>query len=176
MTIHPTPLTGAFVIEPQRVADARGFFARTFCRRTFAGAGLVDRFEQCSISYTARRGTLRGLHYQADPHGETKLIRCTAGAVWDVWADLRPHSPTYRKWHAVELSADNRLLAYVPPGLAHGFITLTDAAELFYQIDAAYVAEAARGVRWDDPTLAIDWPLEPAVLSDRDAAWPGLQP
>jgi len=172
--ITPLGLDGAFVVEAEPQADERGLFARTFCRDTFRAQGLHGDFVQCNSSYNRRRGTLRGLHFQAAPHEEIKLVRCTQGAIFDVAVDLRPDSATFCRWRAVELSADNRRALYVPAGFAHGFQTLTDEAEVFYQMSAAYVPDLARGVRWNDPAFAIAWPVEPPILSGRDAAFPDV--
>jgi dTDP-4-dehydrorhamnose 3,5-epimerase len=163
-----TKLPGAFVIEPERLEDERGFFARTWCEREFRAHGLNPRLVQCNVSYNRARSTLRGMHYQAAPHEEAKLVRCTMGAVHDVVVDLRPDSPTFRQWVAVELSARNRTMLYVPEGFAHGFQTLEDDTEVFYQMSELYHPECARGVRWDDPAFGIEWPLPPRALSERD--------
>jgi dTDP-4-dehydrorhamnose 3,5-epimerase len=168
-----TPLPGVWVIDPEPHADERGLFARTFCADEFARRGLETQFVQCSTSFNARAGTLRGLHYQADPHAEHKLVRVTQGAVFDVVVDLRRDSASFRRWYGVELTAANRRALYIPPGVAHGFQTLADAAEVFYQITPAYVPGAARGVRWDDPAFAVAWPAATArILSDRDRDYP----
>lgn len=172
MIFTATEISGAFVIEIERKEDERGFFARTWDGDELRAHGLDANIVQSSISYNARRATLRGMHYQRAPHEETKLVRCTAGAIHDVLVDLRPSSPTHRKWIAIELSAENRRTLYVPRGVAHGFITLTDASEVLYSIGTAYVAEASAGVRWDDPAFAIAWPFEPEVISERDRTWP----
>jgi len=169
--LTPVPLRGAWLIDVERIEDERGFFARTWSAEELAAAGLSTTLVQCSISFNHRRGTLRGMHYQADPHGETKLVRCTMGAVWDVVVDLRRQSPTFRQWFGAELSAENRRTLYIPPGFAHGFITLTDATEVLYQMGTPYVPEAARGVRWNDPAFGIDWPFAPAVIAERDARY-----
>jgi dTDP-4-dehydrorhamnose 3,5-epimerase len=153
-----TPLPGVWTIELEKLEDERGWFARAFDAEEFRARGLNADVVQCNASFNPRRGTLRGMHYQAEPHGESKLVRCVRGAVFDVAVDLRPQSPTYRGWHAVELSADNQLAFYIPAGLAHGFQTLADNSEMLYQMGNPYVPEAARGVRWDDPALAIEWP------------------
>jgi dTDP-4-dehydrorhamnose 3,5-epimerase len=167
-----TPLPGVVLVEPEAVADERGFFARTFCARDFAVHGLVPHLEQCSVSFNQRAGTLRGMHYQAQPYAEAKLVRCTRGAIYDVALDLRRDSPAFRRWFAVELSADNRLALYVPPGCAHGFQSLCDNAEVSYAISAPYVPAAARGVRWDDPAFSIRWPPAAArIIAPRDAAY-----
>jgi dTDP-4-dehydrorhamnose 3,5-epimerase len=164
-----TKLKGAFVIEPERIEDERGFFARTFCEREFEARGLNARVAQCSISFNRKKGTLRGMHYQVAPHEEAKLVRCTRGAIYDVIIDLRADSPTFRQWVAVELTEDNRRMLYIPEGFAHGFQTLEDNTEVFYQISEFYHPESARGVRWDDPAFGIDWPPEDQrVISARD--------
>jgi len=173
--LRPTVLPGAFILEPQPHADERGLFARTYGEREFRELGLEPCGRQWSVSYNKRRGTLRGLHYQADPHGETKLVRCVIGAVWDVIVDLRPDSPTRGKWAGVELTQANRLALYIPKGFAHGFQTLADDSELLYGITPDYVPEAARGIRWDDPGVSIAWRLPPVNLSPRDAALPLLE-
>lgn len=174
MKFTPTPLAGAWLIEPELLTDERGFFARTWCRREFEQHGLTAGLAQCNISFTQRKGTIRGLHFQRPPHAEAKLVRCTAGAIYDVIVDLRPDSPTLHHWFAAELSAENRRLLFAPADFAHGFQTLTDNAEVAYQMSAFYEPEAASGVRWDDPALAITWPLPLAAISGRDAAWPLL--
>jgi dTDP-4-dehydrorhamnose 3,5-epimerase len=168
-------LAGAFVIEPERRADRRGWFARTWCREEFARLGLPSTWAQSSVVHNRRRGTLRGLHYQADPFPEAKLVHCTRGAVYDVIVDLRPGSPTFAQWVAVELNADDGRQLYVPPGLAHGYQTLTDRSELLYQISEAYHPDLACGIRWDDPDLAITWPDCPErIISERDRSLPDL--
>jgi dTDP-4-dehydrorhamnose 3,5-epimerase len=172
MRIVPLPVAGAFVLEIEPAHDERGFFARIFSTDEFAHHGLVTSFVQSGIAFNPRRGTLRGMHFQLAPHGEVKLIRCTAGAVYDVIVDLRSDSPTLRQWTSVELSADNHRSLYVPEGFAHGYITLTDNAELVYQMSAPYHAHSARGIRWNDSAFGIEWPLEPLVISPRDAAYP----
>ena len=171
MRLEQLPLAGAFIVSPERHCDARGWFARTFCRDEFAAHGLTGDFVQCSASFNARRGTLRGMHFQRAPHEETKLVRCTRGAVFDVLLDLRPGSATLCRWHAVELNDQDGVAVYVPAGLAHGFQSLTDTTEVFYQITERYVPEASCGVRWDDPAFAIDWPIRPPILSERDAGY-----
>lgn len=176
MIFRETRLGGAFLILPESSADERGFFARTFCAAEFHARGLVSEFVQCSLSYNRRKGTLRGLHYQLAPHAETKLVRCTMGAIYDVVLDLRPDSPTFRQWVAAELTADNRMMMYIPAGLAHGFQSLADQTEVFYQISPAYHPESARGVRWDDPAFAIRWPLPDPILSAGDATRAGFAP
>lgn len=172
MIFDPTPLSGAFLVRTEPHADDRGFFARTWCQEQWKEQGLDERLVQCSISFNHRGGTVRGLHYQAEPWPETKLVRCTSGAIWDVMVDLRSDSPTHGRFHAVELSAKNRLGLWIPAGFAHGFQTLTDDAEVLYQISESYRPEAARGLRWDDPDLAIPWPREVTMISDRDRNLP----
>ncbi len=171
MIITETPLSPACVIDIEPAGDDRGFFARTFCADAFTARGLPIAFVQSSLSFNRRRGTLRGLHYQAEPHAEGKLVRCTRGAAYDVIVDLRPASPARYRWFATELTAANARAIYVPPGFAHGFQTLSDETELAYQMTVAYHPEFARGVRWNDPALAIRWPLPAPTLSERDAAW-----
>jgi dTDP-4-dehydrorhamnose 3,5-epimerase len=171
-----TRLGGVFVIDLDRHDDQRGFFARSFCAKEFTAHGLPGRFVQCNISYNHRRGTLRGMHFQAAPCEEGKLVRTTSGAIHDVLIDLRPRSPTYREWTAFDLSAKNRRAVYVPAGLAHGFQTLTDHAEVFYQMTEFHTPERARGVRWNDPAFDIAWPIAPLVLSERDASFPDFAP
>lgn len=174
MRFTPTPLAGACVVEIEPKADDRGFFARAFCRAEFRDHQLNPEIDQCSISFNASRGTLRGMHFQAVPHEEDKLVRCTAGAIFDVIVDIRRTSPTFGAWFGVELSAANRRQLYVPKGFAHGFLTLGDAAEVFYQISVPFDPAGARGIRWNDPAIGIAWPFDPAVISPRDAALPLL--
>jgi dTDP-4-dehydrorhamnose 3,5-epimerase len=169
---QPLPLAGAFTVELEPIADERGFFARSFCRDAFRKQGLAVDYPQCSISFNARRGTLRGMHWQAAPHAEAKLVRCTRGRLYDVIVDLRPESHSYCRWTGVELAAARRNALYVPEGFAHGFLTLEDETEVFYQISHEYRPEAARGVRWDDPAFGIRWPAAPAVVSERDRGYP----
>ena len=165
-------LPGAYRIGIVPHADARGFFARTVCADTLEGRGLVGRFKQSSVSFNLKRGTVRGLHYAVAPHAETKLVRCTMGAIHDVIVDLRRGSPTYLRAAAVELSAENHAALYIPAGFAHGFQTLRDDTEVLYMIDRPYVAEAARGLRWDDPALDVTWPEPVSVIAERDRAYP----
>jgi dTDP-4-dehydrorhamnose 3,5-epimerase len=172
MIFEETGIGGVWVIRPERLEDERGFFARTWDHDEFAIRGISSRLLQCSISFNRTRGTLRGLHYQAAPYEEGKLVRCTSGAVFDIALDLRPDSPSFKAWVGVELSADNRLALFVPEGCAHGFLTLADAAEVHYQMTEYYVPEAGRGVRWDDPAFGIAWPEEVSVISDRDRSYP----
>ena len=171
MQFIPTNVEGAWIIEPQLHEDSRGLFARTYCAREFREQGLLDCFVQCNTSWNARKGTVRGLHYQLPPSSEVKLVRCTAGAAWDVIVDLRPHSPTYLQHVSVELTAKNRLALYIPELLAHGFQALEDGTEVFYQMSAFYAPKLGRGLRYDDPKLGIKWPLPVASISDQDRAW-----
>jgi dTDP-4-dehydrorhamnose 3,5-epimerase len=172
MKFVPAPLDGAFVIELERLEDERGFFARTFCRREFEQHGLDPVVVQCNVSFNRRRGTLRGLHYQLAPHEEAKTVSCMQGALFDVIVDLRLRSASYGRWFSVELSAEARNALFIPAGFAHGFQTLTDDATVYYQMSEYYHPEAARGILWDDPTLAIPWPVENPIVSTRDAAFP----
>ena len=166
------PLAGAFRVELERHADDRGYFARTYCAREFAAAGLEPAVVQASISWNARRGTLRGMHWQAPPHAEAKLVRCAQGRIHDVVVDLRPGSPTYLRHAAVELSAAEGNALYIPPGLAHGFLTLVDGCQVHYQMSTFHAPEAGRGARWNDPAFGIEWPAPVEVVSERDRSWP----
>lgn len=178
MRFIQTPLPGAWVIELEQISDERGWFARSFDPDEFRAHGLDPTIAQCNVSFNARSGTLRGMHYQAEPHGESKLVRCVRGAIFDVAVDLRGDSATRCEWHGVELSAENRLAYYIPAGLAHGFQTLTDDCEVLYQMGHRYVPDAARGVRFDDPAFAIQWPQPPGrrIVSDRDRSYPDFSP
>jgi len=176
MNFTQTPITGVYVIELEKRGDERGFFARAFCSNEFREVGLSTDFVQVNNSLTAEKGTLRGMHYQLPPRAETKVVRCIRGALWDAALDLRPDSPTFGKWFGVELTADNRRMLYVPKGFAHGFITLTDNTEAFYFVDEFYAPELERGVRWNDPKFNIEWPIQPAVLSDKDRKHPDFDP
>ena len=162
-------IAGAYIIEPEPIEDERGFFARTFCKEEFAARGLTDTIAQCSVSFNMNRGTLRGIHYQVAPHEEAKTVRCSRGGVYDVLLDLRDHSATFGRWRAIELTAENRRMVYIPEGVAHGFQTLADATEVLYQMSRAYEPASARGARWDDPAFGIRWPLAPSRISARDA-------
>ena len=173
MIFTETALPGAFVVELEQHQDERGFFARAWCRREFEEHGLSGRLVQCNISFNSRAGTLRGMHYQVAPSEEAKLIRCTAGAVYDVIIDLRPRSPAFERWIGVELTADNRRALYVPEGVAHGYQTLADGTETLYQVSEFYAPAAERGVRWDDPTFGIEWPAtQKRIISEKDRSWP----
>jgi len=175
MIFEETILKGAFLIKPERLEDERGFFARVWCRKEFDAHGLGTTLVQCNVSFNASKGTLRGMHYQAPPHEEAKLVRCTMGAIYDVIVDLRKDSPTYRRHVGEVLSAENRNMFYIPEGFAHGFITLEDRTEVFYQMSAFYDAESARGVRWNDPAFGILWPAEVTVISERDRNYPDFE-
>jgi dTDP-4-dehydrorhamnose 3,5-epimerase len=170
--IVPLKLDGAFVIELVPASDDRGFFARSWSANEFHNRGLNGELVESSISFNRLRGTIRGLHFQAAPNEEAKVVRCIRGAIFDVIVDLRPSSPTFRKWQSIELSALNRLSVYAPEGCAHGFQSLEDDTEVLYLISTPYAPEAARGVRWDDPTLGIDWPIDHPILSERDRSFP----
>jgi dTDP-4-dehydrorhamnose 3,5-epimerase len=172
MRFVETKLVGAYVIEPKRYSDDRGFFARTFCRREFESHGLNPSVVQSSVSFNRKKGTLRGMHFQVAPHQEAKLVRCTMGSIFDVIIDVRPDSPTFKQYFSVVLSAENRTALYVPEGFAHGFQTLEDNSEVFYQISEFYVPECARGVRWNDPAFAIRWPDDERIILDRDQSYP----
>jgi dTDP-4-dehydrorhamnose 3,5-epimerase len=167
-------LPGVFEIRLEPSQDERGFFARSWCEREVVDHGLNPKLVQCNVSFNFKKGTLRGIHYQDEPYQEAKLVRCTQGAIYDVAVDLRPQSPTFKGWYAAVLSAENRHMLYIPEGCGHGFQTLTDNAEVFYQMSQFYHPESARGVRWDDPAFQIDWPGEVKVISDRDRTYPNF--
>jgi len=175
MIFEETKLAGVFVVHVDRMTDQRGFFARSWCRNEFAAQGLEAGLAQCSLSFSRLKGTLRGVHFQAEPYPEVKLVRCTQGAIYDVVVDLRPRSATFRRWIGAKLSAANRDMIYVPRGCAHGFLTLQDETEVFYQISECYHPELSTGVRWDDPAFQIVWPGEIEVISDRDQSYPDFQ-
>ncbi len=168
MIFIETRLKGAFIIEPELMEDERGFFARTWCREEFEAHGISARLVQCNISFNRKKGILRGMHYQVAPHEEAKLVRCTMGAIYDCIIDLRIDSPTFKQWEAVELTAGNRRMLYIPEGFAHGFQTLEDDTEVFYQMSEFHHPECARGIRWDDPAFGITWPEGEPVVSERD--------
>jgi dTDP-4-dehydrorhamnose 3,5-epimerase len=170
----PTPLAGAFVIEPEPIPDARGLFARTWCQRELEAHGLESRLAQCSTSFNKCKGTLRGMHYQAAPFAETKIVRCTRGSMYDVIIDLRPESATFTRYFGVMLTADNRKAMYIPKGFAHGFQTLEDDTEVLYQISEFYSPEHSRGVRWNDPAFGIAWPPDELTLSEHDRGYPNF--
>src|SRR6266849_763832 len=175
MTFRETKLPGGFEIGLEPKPDNRGFFARTWCQKEFEAHGLNSRLVQCSLSQSVRKGTLRGMHFQVAPCAETKLVRCTRGAIYDVVLDLRPQSPTFKDWIAVALTAENRKAVYVPNGCAHGFLTLEDESEAFYQMSEFHNAESAQGVRFDDPAFQIDWPERIEVISERDRNYPTFE-
>jgi dTDP-4-dehydrorhamnose 3,5-epimerase len=175
MIFHETRLPGVFEIHIESKPDERGFFARTWCQQEFEAHGLNGRLVQCSISFNKRMGTLRGMHYQEAPHAETKLVRCSRGAIYDVVLDLRPKSPTFKGWIGVVLTAEQRNMIYVPEGCAHGFLTLEDESEVSYQMSEFWSAESARGVRWDDPAFRIGWPKKVEVISERDRTYPDFK-
>jgi dTDP-4-dehydrorhamnose 3,5-epimerase len=172
MTFTETRLSGAFMVDPEPIEDHRGFFARTWCQREYEAHQLNPRLAQCSVSFNKKKGTLRGMHYQIPPHAEAKLVRCTRGAVYDVIIDLRLDSSTFKQHVAVVLTADNRRMLYVPEGLAHGFQTLEDDTEVFYQISDFYAPDYARGVRWNDPAFGIVWPDDDRIIAERDRNYP----
>lgn len=176
MIFTPTGIDGALLIGLEKRHDERGFFARTWCNREAATVGIDQQFVQCSTSFNLRRGTLRGLHYQSKPHEERKLVRCTAGAIFDVLVDIRPESPTYLRWAAFDLTAANGLQLYIPAGVAHGFQTLQDSTEVLYQMNEYYYPEHSRGLAWNDPAFGIDWPEGPRIISERDQQYAPFQP
>jgi dTDP-4-dehydrorhamnose 3,5-epimerase len=173
---HPTTLQDARLIELERRGDDRGFFARLFCEREFEAAGLVSGFAQANNSLTAKKGTLRGLHYQLAPAAEVKVVRCVRGALYDLILDLRPDSPTFGQSFGAELTADNRLMMYVPRGFAHAILTLADDTEAIYLVSDFYSPQDERGVRWNDPRFGLQWPIQPAEISQKDASWPDFDP
>jgi dTDP-4-dehydrorhamnose 3,5-epimerase len=176
MIFRETDLAGAYVIEIEKMGDSRGFFARAWCQREFATHGLVSSFVQCNVSHNKHRNTLRGMHYQAEPFGEVKLVRCTRGIIFDVMIDLRADSETYLKWVGIELTSENYRMLYVPKGFAHGYLSLTDNAEIFYQVSQFYSPAHERGVRWNDQAFGIDWPnKKDIVISEKDSNWPDFQ-
>jgi dTDP-4-dehydrorhamnose 3,5-epimerase len=175
MIFGTTELSGARLIDVEPREDERGFFARTWCRRELAAQGLDVEIDQESLSFNRRRGTLRGLHFQRSPHQETKIVRCTRGAIFDVIVDLRPDSPTCARWQGFDLTAQNRRAIYIPKGFAHGFQTLTDDAEIAYQISTSYVPQSASGYRYNDTAFSITWPLAVTAISDRDLGWPAFK-
>jgi dTDP-4-dehydrorhamnose 3,5-epimerase len=175
MIFLETELKGAFIIETEKLVDERGFFARSFCVREFEQHGLTPRFVQCNISFNHAKGTLRGMHYQREPFGETKLVRCTRGAIYDVIIDLRIDSPTFKAYFGIRLDEDNRRMLYIPKGVAHGFLTLEDNSEIFYQMSEFYSPQHAAGFRWNDASFGIQWPSKVAVISERDRAYPDFE-
>lgn len=176
MIFKETELKGAFLIEPERLEDNRGFFARAWCRKEFTAHDLTGELVQSNISFNIRRGTLRGMHFQSAPYEEAKLVRCTMGAIYDVIIDLRPDSSTFLRWVAVELTAENRKMLYVPENFAHGYQTLADNTEVFYQVSQFYAPGSEQGFRYNDPTLGIKWPKPVQVISNKDRRWPDYRP
>jgi len=172
MRFIETKLKGAYIIEPEPIEDERGFFARTFCAREFEAHGLNPCVAQCNISYNKKKGTLRGMHYQVAPHAEAKLVRCIRGAIYDVMVDLRTESPTFKQWASVELTFDNQHMLYIPENFMHGFQTLTDGTEVFYQMSESYHPEYARGARWNDPAFDIRWLFNKPIISEKDSQYP----
>jgi dTDP-4-dehydrorhamnose 3,5-epimerase len=175
MMFTETRVKGAYLIEPQVLEDERGFFARTWCRHEFEAHGLNSKVAQCNISFNPKKGTLRGMHFQTKPCEETKLVRCTTGAIYDVVVDVRPESPSFRQHAGAMLTPQNRHMLYVPEGCAHGFMTLEDNTEVSYQISEFYAPDHARGYRWNDPAFGIEWPMEVQVISDRDRNYPDFK-
>jgi dTDP-4-dehydrorhamnose 3,5-epimerase len=175
MTFHETKLHGVFEIHLEPAADGRGFFARSWCQKEFEEQGLNSRLVQCNVSFSAKKGTLRGMHYQVPPYAETKVVRCARGSIYDVVVDLRPQSPTFKQWISLVLTAEERNMVYIPEGCAHGFLTLEDKTEVFYQMSEFYNPESARGVRWDDPAFQIAWPAKAEVISERDRTYPNFE-
>lgn len=175
MKFSLTPLPGAYTIDLDTVEDERGFFARSWCRKEFTDHGLNPDLVQCNISFNTKRGTLRGMHFQSQPFGETKIVRCTQGSIYDVIIDLRPDSPTFKQWYSVELTARNRTMLYIPVDFAHGFQTLEDNTEVMYQMSEYYHPDHAQGVRWNDPVFSIEWPVKNVIVSKRDAEYTDFQ-
>jgi dTDP-4-dehydrorhamnose 3,5-epimerase len=176
MIFNKTKLDGAYIVEMEPIGDNRGFFARAWCTKEFESFGLIAQFVQANLTYSPERGTVRGLHYQIAPHQEVKLVRCTRGATYDVIVDLRPESPTYKEWLAIELTADNHKMIYIPAGFAHGYQILMDDTEVFYQVGQFYAPQYERGARWNDPAFGIEWPIaSPLILSEKDRNWPDYQ-
>ncbi|GAA5520545.1 dTDP-4-dehydrorhamnose 3,5-epimerase [Aliifodinibius salicampi] len=172
MIFHKTNLKDAYIIELNKLKDERGFFARQYCQNEFRDHGIQISIVQANVSYNKLKGTLRGMHYQTEPHGEAKLVRCTKGGIYDAIIDVRSGSPTFKKWIGVELTEHNHKMLYVPEGFAHGFITLQDDTEVTYQVSEFYTPGAEEGIRWNDPTFNIDWPAEVNVISEKDLNWP----
>lgn len=172
MNFTETRIPGAWIVDPKPIVDDRGLFAMTWLPAEFESRGLDASLAQCNLAWNHQRGTLRGMHFQRAPHAQAKLVRCTRGAMLDVVVDLREGSPTYRQWASIELNQDNRRMLYIPKGLAHGYLTLTDGVEVFYQTSSPWAPQAEAGVRWNDPAFGITWPFEPVKISERDATWP----
>jgi len=175
MKFTPTSIAGAYLVQLERIEDVRGFFARSWCREEFKSQKISSDLVQCNISYNTKKGTLRGMHFQTDPKAEDKLVRCTLGSIYDVILDLRPESPTHLKWEGFELTSQNRDMLYIPKGLAHGFQTLEDETEVFYQMSEFFAPECASGVLWNDPAFNIQWPLTSPIVSDKDQSYPSYK-
>ena len=174
MIYTPSRIPGAWVIDVTKITDARGFFAMTWLPDELRERGMNPSLAQCNLAHNTKRGTLRGMHFQKAPHAQAKIVRCTRGALLDVIVDLRQESATFRQWDAVELTADNRRMLYMPEGIAHGYLTLVDETEAYYHASSPWVKDAEWGVRWDDPLVAIKWPFAPVLVSEKDASWPLL--
>ena len=172
MIFKETKLKGAYIVEPERIEDRRGFFARTWCEQECKKQGINTKVVQCNVSFNKNKGTLRGMHYQAAPYGEVKLIRCTAGSIYDVIIDLRPDSETFKQWVSIELNSESLNMLYIPENFAHGFLTLEDCTEVFYQMSEFYYPDYTKGIRWNDPSFSIQWPIEVEIISDRDRNYP----
>jgi dTDP-4-dehydrorhamnose 3,5-epimerase len=175
MKFQETKLAGSYIIEPEKLSDDRGFFARVWDQKIFDEIGLNPNIFQCNVSLTKKKGSIRGMHYQIHPYEETKLVRCTQGSIFDVIIDLRPDSKTYQQWEGFELSSENHKMLFVPEGFAHGFQTLVDNVEIFYQVSEFYTPNAEQGIRWNDDEFNIVWPLTPTVLSEKDSSWPNYE-
>jgi len=175
MNFSETPIKGVYILDVKRIEDARGFFGRIWCKNEFEEVGIDPRVSQINTALSLHKGTLRGMHYQVEPHAETKIVRCTRGRLYDVALDIRPSSPTFKKWFAVELSEDNQRMLVVPPGCAHGYQTLEDETELMYVASEFYAPESSKGVRYDDKAFDIEWPLKVSVISQADANWPLIE-
>ncbi len=175
MIFTETPLKGAYIIELERIEDERGFFARSWCAREFAEHGLNPNLVQCNVSFNKKKGTLRGMHYQASPHEEAKMLRCTKGSLYDVIVDLRKNSPTFKQWFSMDLTAENNKQLYIPEGFAHGFLTLEDGTEIFYHMSEFYYPQSALGVRYDDPAFGIEWPISDWIISEQDRGYPDFR-
>ena len=175
MKFQETKLAGSYIIEPEKLSDDRGFFARVWDQKIFGEIGLNPNIFQCNVSLTKKKGSIRGMHYQIHPYEETKLVRCTQGSIFDVIIDLRPDSKTYQQWEGFELSSENHKMLFVPEGFAHGFQTLVDNVEIFYQVSEFYTPNAEQGIRWNDDEFNIVWPLTPTVLSEKDSSWPNYE-
>ena len=175
MIYTPSCIPGAWIIDVEPIHDQRGFFAMTWLPDELRERGMDPALAQCNLAFNLKRGTLRGMHLQSDPHAQIKIVRATRGALLDVIVDLRPESPTFRKWDTAELTADNRRMLYIPAGIAHGYITLADDTEVYYHASSLWAPGAERGIRWNDPAFGIEWPMQPVVISEKDASWPDFR-